>query len=128
MPDTDFRRGLMKVATDIAEASNGQFRLAKGEADHLRTPEKDAAHFLKLDERRYGRDIELYGMMELAMGEGGALLQFAEEIVLPLKNLAPRPYAVAVEGMKSMGRSVFPAQIDEWNALFEDEPSSGPQP
>lgn len=128
MPDNDFRRSLMKIATDIAEASSGKFRLARNEADDLRTPDKEAAHFLKMDERRYGRDIELYGLMELAVGEGGALLQFAEEIVLPLKQLAPGPYAVAVEALKSMGRTIFPAQADEWNALFEDAPSSGPAP
>jgi hypothetical protein len=129
MPDNAFRQNLLKIAAEIADASDGQFRLAKGEADQLRTPEKQAATFLKYDERRFGRDIELYGLMSSMRGEDGALVQFAQEIVLPLKNAAPASYAVAAESMKSLGRKIFPAKmIDDWNAIFDEPPTSGPTP
>jgi hypothetical protein len=129
MPDNAFRQNLLKIASEIADASDGQFRLAKGEADLLRTPQKHAATFLKHDEKRFGRDIELYGLISSMRGEHGALVQFAEEIVLPLKKLAPEAYTVAAEGMKTMGRDIFPAKmIDDWNAIFDEPPAVGPTP
>jgi hypothetical protein len=109
---------LLQVARNIAEASGGRVRLAFQEDceswDHIAS----AAHFLKLDERRLGRDIELYGFMGKVDGKPAALTYFVEEVVLPLRPI-PEPYAVAVGAMKTLGREIFPADmIEEWDALF----------
>lgn len=128
MPDNAFRHNLLKIATDIAAASPQVFRLAHNEANVSRAHDKEAAHFLKLNEKRFGRDIELYGLMELNQGRAGALVQFAEEIVLPLKKLDSTAYAAAVEGMRFMGDAVFPDKIDDWMALFEDAAAAAPGP
>jgi hypothetical protein len=109
---------LLQVARNIAEASGGRVRLAFQEDCESRDHIASAAHFLKLDERRLGRDIEIYGFMAKVQGNQGALVEFVEEVVLPLRQI-PDTYDVAVAAMKALGREIYPADmIQEWDALF----------
>lgn len=113
------RDDLMQIAKNIAESSGGRIRLAFQEDDDSNSHVPDAAHFLKLDEKRIGRDLELYGFMSEIQGEQTTLAMFVEEVILPVKAVS-ESYKVAVDAMKTLGRRVYPAEmIDEWDAIFE---------
>ena len=120
---------LLGVAAKMAECAPQRVRLAHNEDDRTTAKQPEAAHFLKVDGKRVGRDIEMYGFMSqpTLMGDGGALVQFVEEIVLPMKALVPETYATAAESMKLLGREIFPDKADEWDALFDDFPAA-PKP
>jgi hypothetical protein len=127
MSDPAFREALLEAARRIAASAPEHVRLAHNEADDSDAPEMEAAHFLKIDGRRIGRDVEVYGLMARMLDAPHALVQFAEEIVLPLKAAAPETYPTAAEAMKRLGREVFPDRADAWDALFDDHPA-GPTP
>lgn len=121
----DLRDELMKLAETMVAAAPETLRLAYNEDDATTDEVKDAAHFLKIDGRRFGRDIELYGFMGKMQGEWNAIVDFAAEVVLPIKAAAPAAYAIAAERLKTFGRDHLDAdKIGDWEALFEDAPSA----
>ena len=119
MTDT-LRQELIDLATALAAASPEVLRVAHNEDDKTTTAAKDAAHFLKLNELRLGRDLELYGFMgEEMMGWQSALTDFLKEVVLPLKSAAPAAYAVACEKLKEMGKKVYSADLQpQWEEIL----------
>ena len=54
---------LLDLANSLAAASPLVLRMAHNEDNVTTAVAMDAAHFLKLNEKRLGRDIELYGFM-----------------------------------------------------------------
>lgn len=114
------RDELMALATQIANSSDGRLRLAHNEEDATTIAAMDAAHFLKLDEQRLGRDIELYGFMgDRMMGWQETLATFLEEVVLPLKSSVPNAYQAASDGLKKAGLKVYPAELQQaWQELL----------
>lgn len=108
---------LFQIVTNIVEASEGRIRLALNEEDTNTNHQPEAAHFLKLDEKRLGRDIELYEFMANVAGPQSALADFAE-VVISLKSI-PTCYSVAVDAMRALGRKVYPQDlIEQWDELF----------
>lgn len=111
----------MTIAQLIAKHSQGRASLAYQEEDGTADKALDTAHFIKVDGRRIGRDIELYGFMgDGPVGWEATLAQFLEEVLLPVKwsGLADA-YAVAGEQLKELGHRVYPSELHtDWDALF----------
>ena len=113
------RQELIDLAHALAVASPEVLRVAHNEEDHTTSVALDAAHFLKLDGVRIGRDLELYGFMGDVAGWPSVLAYFLEEVVFALQSKAPEAYAVACEKLKEMGKKVFPLEMQpEWDALL----------
>ena len=114
------RQELIDLASALAATSPDVLRVAHNEDDKTTVAVKDAAHFLKLNGQRLGRDIELYGFMgEKLEGWQAALARFLEEVVLPLKHAAPAAYAIACEKLKEMGKKVYSADLQtQWEEIL----------
>ena len=110
---TENRAKLLEIVKTAVQYSGDRLRLAFDEED-------GAAHFLKLDGKRLGRDIELYGFMgDSIIGWQQTLAMFLEEILLPLKSILPESYAKAGEALRTLGESVYPDDIiQQWRELF----------
>ncbi len=116
----------MQIAANIAEVSGGRIRLAFNEDDDTTELQPEAAHFLKLDGKRIGRDIEVYGFMARVSGNETALADFCE-VILAVKSV-PESYRVGVAAMKTLGREVYPPElIEQWDAIFETKENHNDQ-
>jgi hypothetical protein len=73
---------LLGICRTLAEHSDGRVALVHAEKDECQDPEMEAAHFLKLDGQRLGRDIELLGFIADVAGVEMALVDFAHGICL----------------------------------------------
>ena len=111
---------LLKIAELAVQHSGGRLRLAFNEEDESEDFVGGAARFLKLDGKRLGRDIELYGFMgDDIAGWQQTLAMFLEEILLPLKSELTKSYAEAGEALRTLGESVYPENIlQQWRDLF----------
>ncbi|MEK7464740.1 MAG: hypothetical protein AAB617_03105 [Patescibacteria group bacterium] len=106
---------LLKVAEIAVQHSGGRLRLAFNEEDKSEGFVGSAARFLKLDGKRFGRDIELYGFMgDDIAGWQETLVMFLEEILLPLKGELPESYVKAGEALRTFGEKVYPENILQW--------------
>lgn len=114
------RQELLDLATALANASPEVLRVALSEDDKLPAAVEDTAHFLKLNERRLGRDLEMYGFLDESIeGWQETLVLFLQEVVLPLRQTAPAAYKVACEKLKEMGKKVYPADLQsKWEELL----------
>lgn len=113
------REDFMKVLEIIVEHSGGKIRIAHNEADESDEKELQAQHFLKVDGKRFGRDMETYDFMA-SINPAQALPDFAE-IVLSIKKDFPESYQHAVVLMKELGQRVYegrPDLIVSWNGIF----------
>jgi len=63
MPLEGMRAALLGVAENAIAASDGRLRIAFNEEDQTEEFREEAQRFIKLDGKRLGRDIELYGFM-----------------------------------------------------------------
>lgn len=70
---------MIQIAKTASENSGGKLRLAYNEED-MTTDKAEAGHFFKFNEKRLGRDIELYGFMCELTGNAFALAEFAQAI------------------------------------------------
>lgn len=114
------RQELIDLANALVAISPEVLRVAHNEDDKTTSVVKDVAHFLKLNEQRLGRDLELYSFMgDKLEGWEGTLVRFLEEVVLPLKSVAPVAYKVACEKLKEMGKKVYPADLQaQWEEIL----------
>lgn len=115
------RKELMDIAKEIVRRSGGRARLAFKEADTTKAPVKDAAHFIKVDGKRVGRDIEMYGFFgDFLEGWPMTLAEFLAEVLVPVRSLRlKRSYKVAASMLKKMGQELVPAKnLKAWNSLF----------
>jgi hypothetical protein len=118
--DEEKRKELLRIAEVAVQHSGERLRLAHNEDDASENFVADAAHFIKFDGKRVGRDVELYGMMgELVEGWQSTLVRFLEEVLMPLKRELPESYAKAGEALRILGESVYPAEIlQDWRGIF----------
>jgi len=114
------RQEFFKMAEAAVSSSGGRLRLAFREEDDNDKPQREAAHFLKLDGKRLGRDIEVYQFMLVVMTPEDALPFLLEEILYPIAKILPESWKNAGEVLRQMGVSVLDEQlIVHWNALFD---------
>lgn len=107
---------LMTIAQRLVSSSEGRLRIAFNEDDGTTAKVADAAHFLKLDERRIGRDIELYGFLGRTASNAIALTDFLEGVILPLQQI-PAAFQVGLQELAHL-RGVFGDKSDEWIELL----------
>lgn len=110
---------LMAMAIQIATYSDGRIRLVYEEQDESEDKDAQSAHFLKLDGRRLGRDIELYGMMSQVMCWEETFVMFFEEVILPLREHAPSSYQKTSNLLMEAGLKVYPPELhQQWQKIF----------
>lgn len=108
---------IRELASDMC-AADTQLRIVKNEEDDSAKPQIGAATFVKLNGKRLGRDLELYGFMANFMGPGGTLATVLEELVLPLKKPAPKAFESGLMLLRTF--EFFGEKQDEWNQLLAD--------
>ena len=74
-------------------------------------PDPDAETFLKLDDRRWGRDLELYASVIELIGPRGVAATLLEEIILPLKAISPEAYTRGIEVIRDFDVGEDPADV-----------------
>ena len=113
--DDPLRQTLIGIGSAIADADKKMLRLAQHEGDDNSEPCLEAGRFLKLDGKRLGRDLELYGFMSQVMGWQQLLPMFLLEVIMPLKQIAPMAYSKGCEGLREMGEKVYSPELQsEW--------------
>lgn len=114
------RAKLLKIAKIAVKFSGGRLRLAYNEEDESKKFVGNAARFLKLDGKRFGRDIELYGFMgDDIAGWQQVLVMFLKEVILPLRQVLPKSYTKASEALRLFGKSIYPEDLyKQWCQLF----------
>jgi len=108
-----------QLAKIIAAFSGGKIRIAFQEEDDSTEKNIEAANFLKLNEERLARDIQVYGLMAKISPED-ALPSFLGEVLIPIKIECPESYEKAAVQLKEMGLRVYADDIiNDWNGLFD---------
>lgn len=111
---------LLKVVEIAVQHSDGRLRLAFNEEDETEQFLASAQRFLKLDGKRIGRDLELYGFMgDNVIGWQQTLVIFLEEILLPLKGELPKSYTKASRALCTLGELIYPENVLQlWRDLL----------
>ncbi len=93
-------------------------RLKVVESEQFDSPERDpdAETFLKLDGKRWGRDIELYVSMIEFIGPLGVAASLLEEVIIPLKESSPEAYVKGIEMLREFDVGEEPA---EWRETLD---------
>ena len=115
------RQEVMTLGELISDNSGGRARLAVQEEDETESKADDAAHFIKVDGKRVGRDLELYGFMgDKAIGWESTLADILLEVLIPIKGMGlTESYEAASKVLKEMGHQVYsPDKLEQWDALF----------
>lgn len=118
---TQKRRRLLTGAAEIAvQHSGGRLRIAHNEEDISKGADKEAAHFLKLDGRRLGRDVELYAWMMELQGDAATLADYIMEVLIPVEQAIPEAGRHMAVFLKAEGRAFVPPEhVEAWNGLFK---------
>lgn len=106
------------LAARLIGKAPGHLRVAFNEDDNSQAPQPECAHFLKLDERRLGRDFELYNFMAKAAGEQAVVVMLLEELVLPLQNALLEAFAEGIVFCREQG-PVFRHKQGDWADLLD---------
>ena len=120
MPLEGMRAALLGVAENAIAASDGRLRIAFNEEDQTEEFREEAQRFIKLDGKRLGRDIELYGFMGAdIMGWEALLPTFLEEVLLPIRRDLPDSYLQAAEKLQELGKEIYtPLRQKRWEELL----------
>jgi len=118
--EKDYRKELFNIAHIIVEKSDGRASIVFQEEDESSSLVEDAAHFIKVDGKRIGRDIELYGFMGKSIGWQATLAMFLEEILMSIKGVKlEESYNAASEHLRNLGHEIYPENLlEEWDSLF----------
>lgn len=112
---------LLELVEAAVAASGGRLRLAFAEEDGSAMLARGAHRFLKLDDKRLGRDIELYArtMAETILSWPQVLPMVLEELVMPLRCILPESYEAAAKLLKELGETVYSGEtLEAWRGLF----------
>lgn len=108
-----------KIAEVAVLHSGGRLRLAFKESDSDESVNKHAGHFLKLDEKRFGWDIDFYCTDAFFSGSEVTLELFLREVIYPLRGVLPESYAKSCEALCTLGESVYTEDmLPKWRARF----------
>lgn len=109
------------LASLLVENAPTLLRVAFNEEDDSKDQQPEAAHFLKFnlngDERRMGRDLELYNFMEKIAGEPMLLTTLLQELVMPLKSYTPEAFTAGIAYLRDQS-ALFGDSHQEWNDLL----------
>ncbi len=79
-------------------------------------PDPDAETFLKLNGKRWGRDLELYASVIELIGPRGVAATLLEEIIIPLQETSPGAYAKGIEILREFDVGEDPVQ---WRQMLD---------
>ena len=116
-----FYADLMAICDKVSAASDGRVSLVFGEKDDSSGSEPEAAHFLKLDGKRIGRDIELVMMLSRLSGPAYAASDFLESMLI-LSSSVPAAYKAVEPELIALKKYFEPQHQDAWDDLFEKVP------
>lgn len=103
----------------LVQNSAGRLRLAEHEEDETNDRCDEACRFLKLDEARIGRDLELYRFM-FRLDPSLAPVSILEEVLMPLRRSLPGAVASIKNDFASMTTAIFMnSQRTEWSSLIQ---------
>ena len=92
--------------------------MASNEQDATNQIEKEAAHFLKYEGKRLGRDLELYTFMDEIVGLPTLIAFLLEEIIFPIKK--EKWSKASSDYLKEWGIEVNkPENKEQWINLFD---------
>ncbi len=116
----DLSARLLAIAAKVVDAADGRVRLAHNEEDSTSDAQPEAAHFLKVDGERLGRDIEVYAFMGRVDRDITAVADFLGGVALPLDDvLDPKAHAAIMADVEQLGADVCPEELLEgWRGLF----------
>ncbi len=112
----------MNWANAMVAQSQGRAVVVFQEDDQSSERVEDAAHFIKVDGARIGRDLELYGFMgETFVGWDALLPDLITEVLLPIKAKGlTASYNVGADTLKEFGHKIYPPSMHpKWDAIFE---------
>ncbi len=113
-----------ELATLLAEKAPQFLRIAFNEEERTKKPQPEAAHFLKFnlngDERRMGRDLELYAFMMKADGSEFMMALLLEELVLPLHGYSAPAYSAGLAWLYDHACLVKSDMQEEWKSLIKE--------
>ena len=109
---------IFNFAECLAEHSGGAIRVVTNEKDDTTEKDMEAASFLKLNDKRLGRDLQLYDFLKEVTGEQHMLVMMLEELLLPVKGI-PTAYAAGSDILKEWGLDIFDKDMAMgWEELF----------
>lgn len=108
---------IFDFAQCVIDTSAGKILMVFNEEDETGQTNKEAAHFLKYDNKRLGRDLELYAFMDEIMGTPMVLTHLLEEIIFPIKK--EKWSKSSADYLKKWGTEIIkPENVSEWINLF----------
>jgi len=118
-----FTDSLLLICRLLVCRGEGRLRLAYAEKDETMDFDPEAQEHLKLDGKRLGRDIRVYGFMGRlsAVGEGTALGCFAEEILAPLKVARPEAFTATLPAIRKLSLFLVEELQQDWVNLWAEE-------
>lgn len=120
MENIDLTDDFMRIAKVIVENSGGKIRLAFGEKSNSLLEDKEVQHFLKLNEKRIGEDIEYYGSVSVKNNIGHALPELYF-LIKEIKTDCPLSYTEAISLIQEVGNKIFEGDIlVNWNRMFRN--------
>ncbi len=99
----------IRTLFDRLTDSEPRLKVVQQEQSDSPQADPDAETFLKLDGRRWGRDLELYASVYDIIGPIGLAATLLEEIILPLKELSPQAFTAGIEMMRAYDVGEDPA-------------------
>jgi len=109
---------LTTIAETWARESGGRIRIAKNEADADTTFDPEAQEHLKVDERRLGRDLPLYGFMAEMGGWPAAIGDFAD-VAIKIQRLFPAAFEASKADVIALGERLPDKLKPKWAEIFE---------
>ena len=108
----------IKIAEAMVEKSEGKLRLAFNEDEKTSEPKATGIHFLKLNEKRIGQSMELYGQRAMLFQD--VTLPDFFEVLLSIKMDCEESYKVGSKMLRELGELAYKGELlKKWNAIFE---------
>lgn len=115
---SDLTTDFMRIAEIIVKYSDGKIRLVFREKDYSNHQDEEAGHFLKLNDNRISKDIELYGQMSVNDKLGHGLPMFLL-VLFNIRTDCPNSYKEGSKLLKEIGDNIFKDKIlENWNRIF----------
>ncbi len=77
---------IFDFAQCVIDTSDNKIRMSFKEEVKTKQVDRAAAHFLKYNDERLGRDLEIYVFMDKVMGTAMMVVHLLQEIILPIKK------------------------------------------
>jgi hypothetical protein len=106
----------IRVLFEALAVAEPRLKVVESEMSDSPEADPDAETFLKLDGKRWGRDIELYVSMLEFIGPLGVAASLLEEVIIPLKESSPAAYIKGIEMLREFDVKEDP---DEWRETLD---------